>query len=43
MRYALGYDAPEIARRLGYRPSSIGKVTTRGLAALRGELTAAAR
>lgn len=41
LRYALGCDAPETARRLGYRPSSIGKVTTRGLAALRGELTEA--
>lgn len=36
LRYGLGYDPPEIARCLGYRPSSIGKVTTRSLAALRG-------
>lgn len=41
LRFALGYDAREIARHLGYRQSSIGKVTSRGLAALRGELEAA--
>jgi len=42
MRYGLGYDPREIAHRLGYRPSSIGKVTTRGLAALRGAVREAA-
>lgn len=38
LRYGLGYDPPEVARRLGYRTSSIGKVTTRSLAALGREL-----
>lgn len=41
LRFALGYDPPEVAERLGYRPSSIGKVTTRGLAALSREMVAA--
>lgn len=39
LRFALGYDPSEVARCLGYRASSIGKVTTRGLAALRDGLT----
>ena len=38
LRFGLGYDPPEVARRLGYRASSIGKVTTRCLAALGREL-----
>ncbi len=38
LRYGLGYDPPEVARRLGYRVSSMGKVTTRCLAALHREL-----
>ncbi len=38
LRYGLGYDPPEVARRLGYQASSIGKVTTRCLAALNREL-----
>ena len=41
LRYGLGYDPPEVARRLGYRTSSMGKVTTRCLAALNQELRAA--
>jgi RNA polymerase sigma factor (sigma-70 family) len=41
LRFQMGYEAPEIARRLGYRPSSIGKLTTRCLAALSRELLAA--
>lgn len=39
LRFGLGYDPAEVARRLGYRTSSIGKVTTRSLAALGRELT----
>jgi RNA polymerase sigma factor (sigma-70 family) len=38
LRYARGYDPPEVARQLGYRESSIGKVTARCLAALTREL-----
>lgn len=34
LRYQQGYRAPEAARRLGYRPSSIYKLTQRCLAAL---------
>lgn len=41
MRFQMGYEAPEIARRLGYRNSSIGKITTRCLAALSREIVAA--
>jgi RNA polymerase sigma factor (sigma-70 family) len=41
LRYGLGYEAPELAERLGYRPSSIGKITTRCLSALTNLLVAA--
>ena len=41
LRFRLGYEPPEVARRLGYQPSSIGKITTRCLAALSRELLAA--
>jgi RNA polymerase sigma factor (sigma-70 family) len=41
LRFRLGYEAPEAARELGYRASSIGKITTRCLAALSRELLAA--
>jgi RNA polymerase sigma factor (sigma-70 family) len=41
LRFRLGYEPPEIAERLGYRTSSIGKITTRCLAALSRELLAA--
>ncbi|MGH9362712.1 MAG: RNA polymerase sigma factor [Thermoanaerobaculia bacterium] len=41
LRYEFGYEAPELARRLGYRASSIGKITTRCLAALTRHLIAA--
>lgn len=34
LRYRQGYEPPELAERLGYRPSSIGKITTRCIAAL---------
>jgi RNA polymerase sigma factor (sigma-70 family) len=34
LRYRLGYEPPELAERLGYRPSSISKITTRCLDAL---------
>jgi RNA polymerase sigma factor (sigma-70 family) len=41
LRFRMGYEAPEIARRLGYQASSIGKITVRCLAALSRELLAA--
>jgi RNA polymerase sigma factor (sigma-70 family) len=41
LRFRLGYEPPEVAARLGYRVSSIGKITTRCLAALSRELMAA--
>jgi RNA polymerase sigma factor (sigma-70 family) len=41
LRFRLGYEPPEVARRLGYQASSIGKITTRCLAALSRELLAA--
>ncbi len=41
LRYRLGYEPPEIAQRMGYSPQSIGKVTTRCLAALLRQLTVA--
>lgn len=34
MRYRLGYEASEVAQKLGYRSSSIRKITSRCLAAL---------
>lgn len=40
LRFQLGYEPLEVARQLGYRASSIGKVTTRCLAALARELVA---
>jgi RNA polymerase sigma factor (sigma-70 family) len=41
LRYRLGYDSAEIAERLGYSPTSMSKITTRCLAALTRQLTAA--
>lgn len=41
LRFRMGYDPLEVARQLGYRSSSIGKVTIRCLAALSRELLAA--
>ena len=41
LRYGLGFEPPEVAKRLGYRTSSISKVTTRCLAALTRQLFAA--
>lgn len=38
LRFRMGYEPPEVARKLGYRESSIGKVTNRCLAALSREL-----
>ncbi len=38
LRFALGYEPSEVARRTGYRRSSIGKVTARSLAALNREM-----
>lgn len=38
LRFRLGYEPTEVARMLGYRESSIGKITTRCLAALSREL-----
>ncbi|HXO19956.1 MAG TPA: sigma-70 family RNA polymerase sigma factor [Thermoanaerobaculia bacterium] len=40
LRFRLGYEPLEAAQKLGYRASSIGKVTTRCLAALSRELLA---
>ena len=40
LRFRLGYEPPEVARRLGYRTSSIGKITSRCLAALAREMLA---
>jgi RNA polymerase sigma factor (sigma-70 family) len=40
LRFRLGYEPLEVARKLGYRASSINKVTTRCLAALSRELLA---
>ncbi|HYL06689.1 MAG TPA: sigma-70 family RNA polymerase sigma factor, partial [Thermoanaerobaculia bacterium] len=34
LRYSQGYEPPELARRLGYSPTSISKTTNRCLAAL---------
>lgn len=41
LRFRMGYEPFEVARQLGYRASSIGKLTTRCLAALSRELLAA--
>lgn len=41
LRFQLGYEPLEVARRLGYRASSMGKITNRCLAALSRELLAA--
>jgi RNA polymerase sigma factor (sigma-70 family) len=40
LRFRLGYEPIEVAQMLGYRESSIGKITTRCLAALSRELLA---
>ncbi len=40
LRYRHGYEPPELAERLGYSPASIGKTTTRCLAALTRDLVA---
>jgi RNA polymerase sigma factor (sigma-70 family) len=40
LRFQLGYEPLEVARKLGYQVSSIGKITTRCLAALSRELLA---
>jgi RNA polymerase sigma factor (sigma-70 family) len=41
LRFQLGYEPLEVAARLGYRASSIGKITTRCLDALSREMLAA--
>jgi RNA polymerase sigma factor (sigma-70 family) len=38
LRFQFGYEPAEVARRLGYRDSSIAKITTRCMAALTREL-----
>ena len=38
LRYRHGFEPPELAKHLGYSPSSISKVTTRCLAALTRQL-----
>jgi RNA polymerase sigma factor (sigma-70 family) len=40
LRFQLGYEPAEVARQLGYRDSSIPKITNRCLAALAAELIA---
>lgn len=40
LRFGLGYEPSEAARQLGYRDSSIGKITNRCLAALTREMLA---
>ena len=40
LRFRLGYAPPEVAEKLGYRTSSIGKITSRCLTALSRELLA---
>lgn len=40
LRYGLGLEVAEVALRLGYRPSSIGKITHRCLEALHRKLVA---
>lgn len=40
LRYGLGYKPAEVAERMGYRASSIRKITSRCLAALTRQLTA---
>lgn len=41
LRYSMGFAAPETADQMGYRPSSIRKVTLRCIAALTRKMTAA--
>ncbi len=41
LRYGLGYEPSEVASKLGYRPSSISKLTTRCLAALTRQMVRA--
>lgn len=41
LRYRYGLEPLEVAERMGYRPSSISKVSTRCLAAMTRELAAA--
>lgn len=41
LRFRLGYELPEVAEKLGYRASSIGKITTRCFAALWRQVTVA--
>ena len=41
LRYRLGYEASEVAQRLGYSPMSMSKITARCLATLMRHLTAA--
>ena len=38
LRYGLGYKPAEVAERMGYRPSSIRKITSRCLSALTRQL-----
>jgi RNA polymerase sigma factor (sigma-70 family) len=41
LRFRFGYEGPEVARKMGYRESSIGKITTRCLAELSRVMLAA--
>lgn len=42
LRFQLGYEPAEVAHRLGYRETSIGKITNRCVAALAREMVGAA-
>ena len=39
LRYGLGFEPPEVAEKLGYRPSSMSKVTNRCLAQLTRQMS----
>ncbi len=43
LRYCLGLEPPEVARLLGYRPASIGKLTSRCLTAMTRQVLLARR
>ena len=40
LRFGVGLNTAEVARRLGYNPSSIRKITSRSLARLRKQVEA---
>ena len=40
LRYAMGCEAPEVAERMGYKPSSVRQIANRCIAALSAQLCA---